>query len=229
MAVRSGLATAQSRFAPTDSRQSSTASSRSRSAKRGQQCVRTGHDLVLVEVVDGRDTEVLGEQALLRRHVHHEIMGGEPVLGDDVERGVGKLGDGACHPIREREIDVDHRIRSALTTFTGRVEGVGAQTSRRLRGFGGTDPRGGARQPVGLAGQIGASSEDRFDRGDLLGLAGVERVRTQHLLDVELGETERLHHSPRSDSSASAMRRNASRRRDLAVPSGIPSVSATCR
>ena len=73
-----------------------------------------GDDLLLVEVVDRRDAEVLGEQALLRRHVHDQVVRGETVGRDDVEGVVGKLVDGAIQALRDRHVDVDHGIGRAL-------------------------------------------------------------------------------------------------------------------
>ena len=79
---------------------------RSRSRRRSRE-QRGGarDDLLLVEVVDGRACRVLREQALLRGHVHDEVVRGEPVRRDDVERVVGQV--------------VDHRPPGAPTT-TGR-------------------------------------------------------------------------------------------------------------
>ena len=89
-----GVGDAHARFASTESRHRSSASSSSRSTKRGRKAYVRGLDVIVGEVVDGGHAEVLREQALLGRHVHDEIVRGEPVRGDDVERGVGKVDRG---------------------------------------------------------------------------------------------------------------------------------------
>ena len=105
-----------------------------------------------------------------------------------------------------------------------------AQSRRWSQGLGRADPRRGVTQALGLAGQDGIVREELLDGVRLVGLARIERVRAEQLLDLGVGQFRlRRHHSAPCASSASAIRRSPSRSRDLAVPSGIPSTSATCR
>jgi len=65
------------------------------------------------------------------------------------------------------------------------------------------------------------------ERGRFLGLAGVECVRTDEILELRMGHVHAR--STPCASSAWAIRASPSRMRDFAVPSGIPSSAATCR
>jgi hypothetical protein len=100
----------------------------------------------------------------------------------------------------------------------------------RFEGFAGADPDGRVGELRRLEGQIRAADEELLEGGGLLRVAGVERVRAEELL--EAGVVERDGHvscSGPSASKAAATRRNPRRSRDFAVPSGMPSCSATCR
>ena len=186
-------------------------------------------DVLFVEVVDGGGTEVLREQALLGGHVHDQLGGGEPVRRDDVEGVVGEVDDGSFEAIRQRQVDVDHRIGGTAPTRQRGVEHALTHASGRFGGFGGAEPRGHAGQAVGFEREVGSARQHGFDGDDLFGIERVEHVRAEQLLDLGIGQLVGHHHSPPSASRVAAIRRSASRRRDLAVPSGMPSVSATCR
>ena len=230
IAVRSGLATAHARLASTEARHSATASSRSRPAKRGSNAwvratMSSSSSSSMVGVA-----EVLCEQALLRRHVHDQVVGGQPVRRDDVERIVGQLDDRLLEAVRQRHVDVDHRVggvhlgaASAASRTRSRIRPGGSIASAAPSHAATLASRSASRA------RSGRRVEHRLDGRDLLGIARVERVGAEQLLDLGLRQLERGHHSPPSASSVAAMRRSASRSRDFAVPSGMPSVSATCR
>ena len=210
IAVRSGLATAHARFASTESRHSATASSRSRPAKRGSSAsVRATISSSSRSSIVGR-AEVLREQALLRGHVHDQVVRGQPVRRDDVERVVGQIVDGPLEALRQRQVDVDHRVGAARPAGAARASSTPvAHPTGRFGRLGGTEPRGDARQAVGLAREVGPACQHRLDRRGLVGFARVERVRAEQLLDLGLGQLVRAHHSPPSASRVTAMRRSA--------------------
>ena len=101
---------------------------------------------------------------------------------------VGQVVDRARHPLGEREVEVDHRIRRSLAARGRGGEHVGAHARGRLHRLGGADPRGRAREPIGLAGQVGTAGEHGFDRRGLVGIARVERVRAEQRLRLGVRE-----------------------------------------
>ena len=183
-----------------------------------------------VGLVDGHGgvAHELREEALLRRHVHDEVADAQPVGSCRREGVVGNDLDRLGKPLGRGEIEIDDRISLARSTRPSGREHLVAQRRGRRERFGSPHPRRGVGQPRGLGGEIGPPREHRGDRRGFVGFAGVERIRAEQLLDGFVRELERsAHHESPSAWSASAILRSPRRSRDFAVPSGIPSFSAT--
>ena len=157
--------------------------------------------------------------------MRNEIAHAEPVVGLYVEiRGLERVEQrleavrlpAECINRRQRIGPIDHRGHQAIP-----------QRNRRVQRADRAEPRRGTAQPLGLGGRVGVAGDERVDRRRFVGLARIERVRADEIFELVAGHVHAR--SAPCASSACAMRLKPRRIRDFAVPSGIPSSSATCR
>ena len=188
----------------------------------------TGVDVDVDQVGNRGEPDALRDEALLGGRVDHELPRGDPGRGRHVERVVGQRLDHATEAVRHREVELDARVERAAPPGVRLCERRAPERPGWRERLGRPDPHRRVAQPVDLGRQLGPAGEQRLDRGRLVGLARVQRVRAEEVLELRVGKLATARHRPcPSDSSAAAMRRRPSRSRDLAVPSGIPSTSAT--
>ena len=168
------------------------------------------------------------EQALHRGEVHDELAHGQAVERREIERRLRATSSSSS--------------TSVASTSACTSSGVCARGARRARARSNTPvrtSRGGASaslaaSPAAAVRSRSTSPTDLGVRGDvpldrvrLVGVARVEREGSEQLL--ELFAADHVHCSTPFPSRAAAMRRSPRRRRDFAVPSGIPNSTATCR
>ena len=169
-----------------------------------------------------------GDEALHRGEVRDEIVDVEPVDGDGVHvGGVDPVGH-VAQELRGRVVGVDARRRACRRARRASVEAAHDQSRNAGGGVSvwlAPYPGGRGAQSFDVALTVGVRDEELLDRGGFVGIDGVERERAQQV--VEGIGADHAESSIPCASMAPAILRNARRRRDFAVPSGIPSSSAT--